>query len=58
MEDEADENKIRDSLLKEALWRLSTQFMVGELRLVSVNKYPARNEGLELTRQYANKPGK
>lgn len=41
MDDEADENKVRDSLPEEALWRLSTQLMVGELQLVSVNKYPA-----------------
>lgn len=31
MEDDADENKVRDSLLREALWRLSTQLMVGEI---------------------------
>lgn len=41
MDDEADENTVRDSLPEEALWRLSTQLMVGELQLVSVNKYPA-----------------
>lgn len=58
MNDEADENKVRDSLPEEALWRLSTQLMVGELQLVSVNKYPAWNKELELTRRYANKPGK
>lgn len=41
MEDEADEIKVRDSLPEGALWRFSTQLMVGELWLVSMNKYPA-----------------
>lgn len=45
-------------MLKEASWRLAIQLMVGEPPLTSMNKYPARHEESELTRQYANKPRK